>query len=104
MDTNTTASTSTTNKINDGGKTNANETVNVLVVAEKPKMAKIIATALSNDKIGGNGDGGERKRRQKYFTGFLIYILTQIYILRQSDVYISAATASKNDKKIRKYR
>ena len=70
MDTNTTASTSTTNQINDAGKTNANETVNVLVVAEKPKMAKIIATALSNDKISGNGD--ERKRRQKYFTGFFI--------------------------------
>ena len=70
MDTNTTDTTSTTNQITDGGKTNASETVNVLVVAEKPKMTKIIATALSNYKIGGNGD--ERKRRQKYFTGFFI--------------------------------
>ena len=72
--------------------------MNVLVVAKKPQMTKIIAAALSTDTIGGDGDECE------YFIGFLISILTQIHIPRQSDVYISTKSASKNDKKIRKYR
>ena len=96
MDTNTTETTSATNQITDGGKTNANEIVNVLVVAEKPTMTKRIATALSTDKIGGD--------ECEYFIGFIISILTQIHIPRQSDVYISTESASKNDKKIIKYR
>ena len=55
--------------------------MNVLVVAKKPQMTKIIAAALSTDTIGGDGDECE------YFIGFLICILTQIHIPRQSDVY-----------------